>query len=129
MHVIQSDNIFFFDVDESLVFWDTTSHPEDKQHIVQVPDPYMRDKGCLVDMVPHFRNIDLLKRNKGQGRTVIVWSAGGSLWAESVVKTLGLEEYVDYVMSKPIAYLDDKPMEEWGITRVYLSKHLPKHPI
>lgn len=121
--VIRSDNIIYFDVDETLVFWRTDNYNDDD--LVKVVDPYMRTD--IVKMVPHKRNIDLLKRNKGQGRTVVVWSAGGCLWAESVVKSLGLEEYVDLIVAKPSVYVDDKPMEIWGLNRVYLSKELPPH--
>lgn len=135
MKVIKSDNLIYFDVDETLIFWKhlipaygegifaDSDHPE----TIEIPDPYMRKAGAIIKAVPHQRNIDLLKRNKGQGRTVVVWSAGGYAWAEAVVKTLRLEEYVDLIISKPITYVDDKPMEAWGLTRVYLSKNLPEH--
>lgn len=122
--VLKSDNLIYFDVDETLVFWRTDNYHEDD--LVKVLDPYTRGNE-FVKMVPHQRNIDLLKRNHGQGRTVIVWSAGGVFWAESVVKTLKLESYVDLIIAKPSVYVDDRPMEDWKLNRVYLSKELPPH--
>lgn len=47
------------------------------------------------------------------GQIVIVWSAGGYKWAESVVKSLGLSLFVDVAMSKPTWYYDDIPCQKW----------------
>jgi len=123
--ILKSDNLIYFDVDETLVFWRTDNYND--SDLIKVPDPYMREGQSFVKMVPHKRNIDLLKRNKGQGRSVVVWSAGGVFWAESVIKTLKLENYVDLIIAKPSVYVDDRPMETWGLNRIYLSKNLPEH--
>lgn len=125
--LLASDNLVFVDCDETLAFWRTNEDPEDE--IILVRDPYSAAGQDLIPMVPHHRNIALIKRNYYQGRTVIVWSAAGSLWAESIVKTLQLEDYVSLIMSKPTIYIDDLPIEKWGLSRVYLSKDLPRHPI
>lgn len=122
--VLKSDNLIYFDVDETLVFWRTDNYHEDD--LIKVKDPYARGNE-FIKMVPHQRNINLLKRVHGQGRTVVVWSAGGVFWAESVVKTLKLESYVDLIISKPYTYVDDRPMEDWKLNRIYLSKELPQH--
>ena len=122
--VLASDNNIFVDVDETLVFWRIDEDPNDI--IIQVNHPYLHK---YIELIPHHRNIDLVKSNKGQGRRVIIWSAGGYAWAEAVVKALKLESYVDLIMAKPIAYVDDLPMENWGCQRVYLNKNLPHHPI
>lgn len=123
--VLNSDEVIYFDVDETLVFWKTDQDPDDI--IIQAVDPYMG--GQYVNLVPHQRNIDLLKRNAGQGRTVIVWSAGGVFWAENVIRALALETYVDLIIRKPDVYVDDIPIEQWGLNRVYLNKHFREHPI
>lgn len=125
--VLRSDNIIYFDVDETLIFWKHITYRGVDPNTIDIPDPYMRPAGAIVRAVPNQRNIDLLKRNKGQGRSVVVWSAGGYAWAESVVKTLGLEEYVDLIIPKPSVYVDDRPMEDWKLNRIYLSKDLPEH--
>lgn len=122
---IASDNQIFFDVDETLVFWNTNEDPFDD--IITIVDPYI--SGTTIDLVPHDRHISLLKRNKGQGRNIVVWSAGGADWAKTVVYALGIEEYVDVIMAKPTSYVDDTPMEAWGCQRIYLHKHFRKHSI
>jgi hypothetical protein len=125
---LENDNNLFVDVDETLIFW---KHINEKgfmyDETIEIKDPYMRPAGHFIRAVPNQRNISLLKRNKAQGRFIIVWSAGGSKWAREVVKTLGLNNFVDIVMAKPTSYVDDKPMGDWGLTRIYLSKDFPDH--
>ena len=120
--VLNSDDNLFVDVDETLVLWNIKDYPNDT--VVQVRDPYMDD--AIIELVPHKRHIELLKRCKGQGRKIVVWSAGGYAWAQRVVEALGIAPYVHLIMAKPIAYMDDKDMTEWRCQRIYLSKNLPK---
>ena len=101
-----SDDNMFFDVDETLVFWKTDFDPNDD--IIEAVDPYLG--GQIIKLVPHHRHVNFLKRAKGQGRQVVVWSAGGAYWAKAVVEALGIEDYVDVIMSKPVAYCDDTPL-------------------
>lgn len=123
MITIKSNNILWVDVDETLVFWGAPEHPTDE--VIKVADPYL--DGERISLVKHTRNIDLLKRNKAQGRYIVVWSAGGTLHAEAVVKALKLESYVDLVISKPFQYVDDIDMKDWGCKRVYLHKEFREH--
>lgn len=44
---------------------------------------------------------------------MVVWSAGGWDWAEAVVKTLKLENFVDLVISKPTWTYDDLQPSEF----------------
>ena len=39
---------------------------------------------------------------------VVVWSRTGVDWAEKITKLLDIEKDVDYVMSKPLYFVDDK---------------------
>lgn len=119
--VLSSDNVVFFDVDETLVNWHIH---ENEENTITVSDPYIEDK--LITLSPHQRNIDLLLRNYGQQRTIVVWSLGGALWAEAVVKALKLEKYVTLILTKPKIYVDDMDMGDWGSSRIYLSKHFSK---
>jgi hypothetical protein len=64
-------------------------------------------------LLPHRLHIEQLRKHKMRGHTVIVWSAGGYDWAAAVVKTLGLENIVDLVISKPIWVYDDLPPNEF----------------
>jgi len=71
-------------------------------------------------LTPHNGHIKILKDRKARGSFIVVWSAGGYAWANAVVKALGLEEYVDLVMTKPHAYVDDKQAAEIMGERIYL---------
>jgi len=104
MKTLESDKIVCFDVDDTLITQDF--HEEGVEVVVEC-------NGYKTDVLIINNNIDSLKKHKRQGQTVIVWSAAGHKWAESVVKALNLEKYVDYVMSKPNWYYDDLPCEKW----------------
>lgn len=124
MFILKSDDVMFYDCDDTLVLWGKKEHPEDEE--ITINDVYMENH--IITLVKHQRNIDLLKRNKGQGRSIIVWSAGGVFHAEEIVRALGLWEYVDLIIAKPMQYVDDLDIKDWGCKRVYLSKLLKGHP-
>lgn len=123
MYFLESEDVVYVDCDETLIFWKTDEDPNDR--IIEVVDPYT---GKYVKLVPHERHIELVQRKKGQGKAVVVWSAGGAKWAKTVVDGLGLEPFVDVVLCKPSIYIDDCPIENWGLQRVYLSKNFRGHP-
>jgi FMN phosphatase YigB (HAD superfamily) len=103
MIVVQNTNCVFFDCDDTLVMWDNKHKAEDLSNCVLVDDGFIQ-----VQLVPHREHIQYLKSSKLLNKnTIVVWSAGGWQWAQAVVKALGLEEYVDAVMEKPIRYVDD----------------------
>ena len=116
MKVINTESTIFVDVDDTLVMWDKTLRKNKSR--VEIPDPYTT--GTFTYLVPHYGHIKILKDRKVRGSYIVVWSAGGNLWAEAVVKALGLEEYVDLVMTKPHAYIDDKRAEEFMVERIYI---------
>jgi len=114
MKVIGGEFPVFFDVDNTLIrmsFDETDSIP--------VTDPYDSITAYVVPLMDHIR---LLKRMKSKGHTVIVWSVSGVHWAEQVVNSLGLQDYVDAVVGKPLVYVDDKEVSEWIGKRVYVEK-------
>ena len=49
-----------------------------------------------------------IKLCKTRGHTCVVWSQGGSSWAQTVLRTLDLERYVDICMAKPSWFVDDR---------------------
>ncbi len=106
MEVIKSHRIVFFDVDDTLVIWDWKSVDPEGLRLIKVEDPEAK---CSQLVMPHDRHVQLMKQFKARGHTVVVWSQGGWAWAESVVKALGVENVVDYVMDKPSWYVDDLP--------------------
>ena len=123
MIVINSDPVIYFDVDDTLVIWHAASEDQQK-YGVEFTCPGTRyiddDTGKMKQypsykqiLIPHQKHIEQLKKHKARGDKIVVWSAGGWEWAESVVKTLGLESHVDLVISKPTWFYDDLPAEEF----------------
>lgn len=114
MKVVENEWLSMWDVDDTLCLW---GKPQDPRAIEFI-DPHDKQIHLLV---PHERHIKLLKDFKARGYTIIVWSGGGYEWAETVVKTLGLEDYVDFAMTKPMKYIDDLPAVEILGSRIYLE--------
>lgn len=118
--VLESSNCIFVDVDDTLIMWDHKKHSQ--RNTISVEDPHM--VGHIIQFIPHRTHINILKRNHAQGRVVIVWSAAGFEWASTIVKTLGLEEYVSLIMEKPTKIMDDLPMDRWNPTRIYIERDI-----
>lgn len=117
MQVFKNEMTISFDVDDTLVMWEGNIYkPEEGR--VAIPDPY--DNNDPKYLIPHTRHINFLKKSFKRGYQVTVWSAGGWAWAESVVKTLGLEEFVAKVETKPIKLVDDLPVSEGVGVTMYL---------
>lgn len=96
-------NTVYFDVDDTLVL-----------HHDMLPSEVMEEKGIRIDIhnfafwvVPHEPHIKLLKEFKSNGKLIVVWSQGGSDWAEAVVDALNLREHVDLCVCKPTWFVDD----------------------
>jgi hypothetical protein len=125
MIVIENDNCIFFDVDDTLVMWDSGYVNEDSSNTIQIKDPYFvpmlyGQQSASYTLVPHDKHIQYLKDAKIKNKnTIVVWSAGGWEWAKSVVAALELEEYVDAIMSKPKSYVDDLSCNEFMGNRIY----------
>jgi predicted phosphatase len=111
--VIKSDKILPFDVDLTLIKPPTPGRHDDLILMYG-------GRECRFSRIQ--AHIDLMIHHKvDRGFTIIVWSANGHMWAEKVVKALGLEQYVDYVLTKPLEYVDDKNVGEWMSSRIYLD--------
>jgi len=89
-----------FDVDDTLVCWNTPKGMEDKEVEIVC-------EGKVSYRVPNVHNINLLKKFSESGHVVVVWSASGVQWSKAVVDALDLNEYVDFRMSKTSYYIDD----------------------
>jgi hypothetical protein len=80
------------------------------------------DNGLISAYVtPHEEHIQKLKEHADRNHFIVVWSAGGYEWAEAVVKGLGLNLYVDLIITKPRWAWDDLPMDEAIDTRCYIK--------
>lgn len=116
MNVIHNEQVYCFDVDDTLVLWDDKFHAPEEGRI-RITDPY---DGAVVYLKPHVRHIKLLKQMHGRKRFVVVWSQGGVKWAESVVEALELKPFVHLVMTKPFGYVDDIPVSSWLKNHIFL---------
>lgn len=116
VRIINNESNIFFDVDDTLVMWGTAMH--EHEDCIVVVDPYDQS---LIHLRPHQPHIKLLKNHHARGSYITVWSAGGFQWAEAVIKALQLEGFVDVVMSKPRAYVDDLTASEVLGERIYLD--------
>lgn len=127
MRVVANERPIPVDVDETLVMHEG---PMQYATTVEVEDPLHPGKFILLGVNEPM--IKVLMDEKRRGSFILVWSRSGNAWAEAVVKALGLTEYVDLVMTKPISYLDDTPVENWLKDRVWINpkvtykKHLTK---
>lgn len=117
MQVINRENVIFFDVDDTLVLWDVEKHCRDTQSVLVI-DPY---DGIPVRLAVHEPHVKLLMNHKARGTVIVVWSQGGYAWAEAVINALGLTDFVDLVMTKPRAYVDDLAVTAWMSERIYIS--------
>lgn len=62
---------------------------------------------------PIKQHVAFLKACKARGCEITVWSANGYAWAKHVVEMLDLNDYVDFVCTKPQFYVDDKRADKW----------------
>ncbi len=118
MHKFKDGNTIYFDVDDTLVMHYLNPPEELMKDILLIADP----SGFNVTVLPHKPHIAALKMHFEKGDTVVVWSQGGSDWAESVVIALGLEDHVDAVLAKPTKYYDDLTFQQWAPRVTYLEQ-------
>lgn len=111
MKIIENEHIVCFDVDQTL-FMHNDSLGFD------IINPYSKTpvQGLIND-----KHVDLMKQYKARNLFIIVWSKAGVKWAETVVKSLQLEQYVDLIMTKPDRYVDDLQASEILGERVYIK--------
>lgn len=102
----------YVDVDETLLLHNKSNFPV-SEHVT------VACNGRSFVGVPHTKNINLMIKFYKLGYDVYVWSKTGKSWAQAVVRTLGLDQYVEACLSKPDFYMDDKGAQEWIGTRVY----------
>jgi predicted phosphatase len=114
MKIITQESTIFLDCDETLIMWGKASKG---QKVIHITDPY---HGEQLTVRPHKGHIKVLKDRFARGSFIVVWSAGGFQWAAAVVKALDIERYVDIVMTKPHAYIDDKKAEEFMGEHIYI---------
>ena len=113
MRRIETELLIPCDIDQTLICWDSLPPPT----MVEFIDPY-DNRPRLV--VPHKPNIKIMMNYLERGATVLVWSRSGYKWAEAALKALNIDHDNIIVASKPFAYIDDKPGQEWMGEQVFL---------
>lgn len=115
MQVVPRDRILAVDVDGTLIDYLPPDAPK-WDHVVMYGHKLFKVKRreFNISLVIHHKEI--------RGYFILVWSANGNAWAENIVKTLGLENYVDLVLTKPLEYVDDKPVTEWMKNRIFIEE-------
>jgi FMN phosphatase YigB (HAD superfamily) len=131
MHVVNSNKLVYFDVDDTLIIWSSTREMlgiSDQEWASNTLEIGVGDFTTTV--MPHERHIEFLRDLKCQGCTIMVWSHGGHKWAAEVLKVLDIEMYVDYVMDKPNFYIDDLDASKWMGRRLWHhpTKKITKDP-
>lgn len=116
MIIYKKESVCPFDVDETLILHD--SKPVSAGDAVMIKDP-LRNR--VIQATRHHAMIRLLEEEHHRGSLVVVWSRGGYEWAANVIEALGLTDKVDLVLTKPMVYFDDIPIQEWLTNRVYLK--------
>jgi len=114
MIVIEDKPIAYFDVDDTLIMWE--------EHLINqedLTDPKTVQINNMI-MLVHKVHVEIMKKHKARGHTIVVWSQGGSEWAELAVKALELEEVVDIIMPKPYWAYDDLPYDKALGERKYI---------
>lgn len=117
MKTIRNERTIFCDIDGTLIV-----EPNDSMGVTLIVDPL--DPHNQIAVTRHEPMIRLLKEEHHRGAYVVVWSRGGYEWAETVVKALGLENYVHQIMSKPLVYFDDVEIKDWLPYRVFLPPEM-----
>lgn len=116
MRINKNENNDFYDCDGTLILHlsaeQLKNHPK-----IDILDPVTKKYITVGVNQPMVR---LLRESHQRGFCVKVWSRGGWEWASNVLKALELVPYVDEVLSKPMAYFDDMPIETWLPYRVFL---------
>lgn len=114
---LNKEHLIFFDCDETLIL-----HNKKNNTNIRIIDPY-NSNGPSIIVKEHSAHVKLLKDHFVRGYGIVVWSAAGREWSEAVVKALGLEQYVDIVMSKPTKYVDDLEAHQILGSRVFLRSN------
>lgn len=100
MQVIDNELSIFIDIDDTILMWDSPTEPGIDKVEIEYADE-------LLYLTPHYYHISLIKKYKQRGYTIFMWSANGFDHALKAVEALGLNDHVDFVLSKPTKHMDD----------------------
>ena len=102
MITLKHDFAAYFDVDQTLIDWKSG-----------MSDITITHNGITMQGLVMSKHVNAIKMHKFWGNSVVVWSKSGWSFAETVVKALELEDYVDVVCAKPSFVYDDKEFHQF----------------
>lgn len=106
MRTTKSEQILFCDCDDTLILHDVEKYKNNA--MVTITDPYC---GTVRTVAVHEPHVQLIRERAKRGAHIKAMSAGGYQWAAAVVKALDLEDCIAECISKPVAIIDDLPIE------------------
>lgn len=116
---LEEGQVAYFDVDDTLILWEGCS--EAVLYGADHDPMEMNFKGKRLYVRPLMTHVDQLIEQSCKGLKIVVWSAGGADWAEAVVQHLGLEAYVDVILTKPNFFYDDHKPEDFMRNHFYFA--------
>ncbi len=108
---VTDPRVVFVDIDDTLIMYNITEMHFNKVITVEFVNGN-------VTVIPHLPNIELVKKMYRLGYHVTVWSHSGTAWAELIIKSVGLTNFVNVIMTKPHYYIDDKEASSF-MTRIW----------
>lgn len=111
MYVVPQGNTVYFDVDDTLIYWDDEKIDSSILDLARMIRIELNGQEIIRYSIEE--NVREIMLQKLSGCHVVVWSASGSQWAAAVIEALEMSEYVDVVVSKPTQYYDDKDCKDW----------------
>lgn len=114
MKVIDNELVLCVDVDGTLILPPVDAATD----TIKILCPY---DGKYYRRSIHKPHIKALRNYVARGAHVMVWSRNGARWAAAVLEALGLDHLDVYVKSKPFAYMDDLPCQEWMGEHMYIK--------
>jgi hypothetical protein len=88
---------------------------------IDVDDTLIRSAGTKA--VPAPSVIECVRRLKGDGAALYLWSSGGAEYCAEEAERLGITDCFVGFLTKPNAYIDDQPVQEWRYcTHVYTTQ-------
>lgn len=104
--IIENWKVYGTDIDDTIAMHNLSDYPESSRITVEYTN------GPMV-IVPNKKHINLLVKFYKLGYFTIAWSRTGGDWAKAVCEAVGVSEYVNLYMAKPLFLADDRHPDEW----------------
>lgn len=118
MKVNENEFTIVTDIDDTIVM-----HNIESLDKLEITNPY---DGTKYWLTPHHEHIALIRQYKAKGYYITAWSNNGARWAETVIKAVGLEDYVDECRCKPLKCIDDKIEPQYIVGNHVYIPFVPK---